>query len=33
MDVAKGSIRQRGSSSYELRVYAGTVLALESVAG
>lgn len=24
MDVAKGSIRQRGSSSYELRVYAGT---------
>src|SRR5271155_4277706 len=24
MDAAKGSIRQRGSSSYELRVYAGT---------
>ena len=24
MDIAKGSIRQRGSSSYELRVYAGT---------
>jgi integrase len=24
MDAAKGSIRQRGSNSYELRVYAGT---------
>jgi hypothetical protein len=24
MDAAKGSIRQRGSGSFELRVYAGT---------
>jgi hypothetical protein len=33
MDAAKGSIRQQGSDSFELRVYEGLIQAREGVAG